>query len=128
MENTARGLPPESMHFLPGEITLLFSILKHKVFIHIFLFKRLCYYQTFSPPAVEEHVSHDFLFPLFSGVYFQGTTIGMAPIMSMCTAEQSGGIVMVSDICQSFLMTRRFIDIFEHFKFIFIFIQLFALF
>ncbi|XP_026864669.2 disintegrin and metalloproteinase domain-containing protein 12 isoform X3 [Electrophorus electricus] len=29
-----------------------------------------------------------------SGVYFQGTTIGMAPIMSMCTAEQSGGIVM----------------------------------
>lgn len=35
-----------------------------------------------------------FLFP--SGVYFQGTTIGMAPIMSMCTAEQSGGIVMVS--------------------------------
>lgn len=35
-----------------------------------------------------------FKFP--SGVYFQGTTIGMAPIMSMCTAEQSGGIVMVS--------------------------------
>lgn len=33
---------------------------------------------------------------LCSGVYFQGTTIGMAPIMSMCTAEQSGGIVMVS--------------------------------
>lgn len=33
-----------------------------------------------------------------SGVYFQGTTIGMAPIMSMCTAEQSGGIVMVRDI------------------------------
>ncbi|XP_019124860.2 disintegrin and metalloproteinase domain-containing protein 12 isoform X1 [Larimichthys crocea] len=31
---------------------------------------------------------------LISGVYFQGTTIGMAPIMSMCTAEQSGGIVM----------------------------------
>lgn len=31
-----------------------------------------------------------------SGVYFQGTTIGMAPIMSMCTAEQSGGVVMVS--------------------------------
>ena len=31
----------------------------------------------------------------FSGVYFQGTTIGMAPIMSMCTADQSGGIVMV---------------------------------
>ncbi|RXM36002.1 Disintegrin and metalloproteinase domain-containing protein 12 [Acipenser ruthenus] len=31
---------------------------------------------------------------LVSGVYFQGTTIGMAPIMSMCTAEQSGGIVM----------------------------------
>ncbi|XP_061491673.1 disintegrin and metalloproteinase domain-containing protein 12 isoform X2 [Rhineura floridana] len=31
---------------------------------------------------------------LLSGVYFQGTTIGMAPIMSMCTAEQSGGIVM----------------------------------
>ncbi|XP_045883657.1 disintegrin and metalloproteinase domain-containing protein 12 [Meles meles] len=30
---------------------------------------------------------------LISGVYFQGTTIGMAPIMSMCTAEQSGGIV-----------------------------------
>uniref|UniRef100_A0A3B4AM30 Peptidase M12B domain-containing protein n=1 Tax=Periophthalmus magnuspinnatus TaxID=409849 RepID=A0A3B4AM30_9GOBI len=29
---------------------------------------------------------------LVSGVYFQGTTIGMAPIMSMCTAEQSGGI------------------------------------
>ncbi|KAK1333383.1 hypothetical protein QTO34_005766 [Cnephaeus nilssonii] len=25
---------------------------------------------------------------LVSGVYFQGTTIGMAPIMSMCTAEQ----------------------------------------
>lgn len=33
----------------------------------------------------------------FSGVYFQGTTIGMAPIMSMCTAEQSGGIVMVNN-------------------------------
>lgn len=33
---------------------------------------------------------------LLSGVYFQGTTIGMAPIMSMCTVEQSGGIVMVS--------------------------------
>uniref|UniRef100_A0AAV2LHQ5 Disintegrin and metalloproteinase domain-containing protein 12 n=1 Tax=Knipowitschia caucasica TaxID=637954 RepID=A0AAV2LHQ5_KNICA len=32
---------------------------------------------------------------LISGVYFQGTTIGMAPIMSMCTAEQSGGIVML---------------------------------
>ncbi|XP_032031182.1 disintegrin and metalloproteinase domain-containing protein 12 [Hylobates moloch] len=31
---------------------------------------------------------------LVSGVYFHGTTIGMAPIMSMCTAEQSGGIVM----------------------------------
>uniref|UniRef100_A0A8C2E9S5 ADAM metallopeptidase domain 12 n=1 Tax=Cyprinus carpio TaxID=7962 RepID=A0A8C2E9S5_CYPCA len=31
---------------------------------------------------------------LISGVYFQGTTIGMAPIMSMCTAEQSGGIVV----------------------------------
>ncbi|KAK7824249.1 hypothetical protein U0070_001720 [Myodes glareolus] len=31
---------------------------------------------------------------LISGVYFQGTTIGMAPIMSMCTAEQSGGVVM----------------------------------
>uniref|UniRef100_W5MM71 ADAM metallopeptidase domain 12 n=1 Tax=Lepisosteus oculatus TaxID=7918 RepID=W5MM71_LEPOC len=31
---------------------------------------------------------------LVSGVYFQGTTIGMAPIMSMCVAEQSGGIVM----------------------------------
>uniref|UniRef100_A0AAA9TTG7 ADAM metallopeptidase domain 12 n=1 Tax=Bos taurus TaxID=9913 RepID=A0AAA9TTG7_BOVIN len=31
---------------------------------------------------------------LISGVYFQGTTVGMAPIMSMCTAEQSGGIVM----------------------------------
>uniref|UniRef100_A0A8C6KZD7 ADAM metallopeptidase domain 12 n=1 Tax=Nothobranchius furzeri TaxID=105023 RepID=A0A8C6KZD7_NOTFU len=31
---------------------------------------------------------------LISGVYFQGTTIGMAPIMSMCTMEQSGGIVM----------------------------------
>ncbi|XP_031674045.1 disintegrin and metalloproteinase domain-containing protein 12-like, partial [Oncorhynchus kisutch] len=31
---------------------------------------------------------------LVSGVFFQGTTIGMAPIMSMCTAEQSGGIVM----------------------------------
>ncbi|XP_034050390.1 disintegrin and metalloproteinase domain-containing protein 12-like [Thalassophryne amazonica] len=31
---------------------------------------------------------------LISGVYFQGTTIGMAPIMSMCTADQSGGIVM----------------------------------
>uniref|UniRef100_A0A3B4A391 Peptidase M12B domain-containing protein n=1 Tax=Periophthalmus magnuspinnatus TaxID=409849 RepID=A0A3B4A391_9GOBI len=29
---------------------------------------------------------------LISGVYFQGTTIGMAPIMSMCTVEQSGGI------------------------------------
>lgn len=35
------------------------------------------------------------VFSTFSGVYFQGTTIGMAPIMSMCTAEQSGGIVMV---------------------------------
>uniref|UniRef100_A0A3Q3W3B4 Uncharacterized protein n=1 Tax=Mola mola TaxID=94237 RepID=A0A3Q3W3B4_MOLML len=31
---------------------------------------------------------------LISGVYFQGTTIGMAPIMSMCTVEQSGGVVM----------------------------------
>ncbi|XP_075390574.1 disintegrin and metalloproteinase domain-containing protein 12 isoform X2 [Tenrec ecaudatus] len=31
---------------------------------------------------------------LVSGVHFQGTTIGMAPIMSMCTAEQSGGVVM----------------------------------
>ncbi|XP_069467592.1 disintegrin and metalloproteinase domain-containing protein 12-like [Ambystoma mexicanum] len=31
---------------------------------------------------------------LISGVYFQGTTIGMAPIRSMCTAEQSGGVVM----------------------------------
>ncbi|CAH6793259.1 Adam12 [Phodopus roborovskii] len=36
---------------------------------------------------------------LISGVYFQGTTIGMAPIMSMCTAEQSGGVVMVSQRC-----------------------------
>jgi len=36
-----------------------------------------------------------FSFSYGSGVYFQGTTIGMAPIMSMCTAEQSGGIVMV---------------------------------
>lgn len=35
------------------------------------------------------------ILPPLSGVYFQGTTIGMAPIMSMCTAEQSGGIVMV---------------------------------
>ncbi len=73
-------------------------------------------------------VSHDFLFPLFSGVYFQGTTIGMAPIMSMCTAEQSGGIVMVSDSCQSFLMTARCIDIFEHFQFIFTLVQFFTLF
>ena len=39
-----------------------------------------------------------FLF-LPSGVYFQGTIIGMAPIMSMCTAEQSGGVVMVSQGC-----------------------------
>ncbi|XP_036907179.1 disintegrin and metalloproteinase domain-containing protein 12 [Sturnira hondurensis] len=31
---------------------------------------------------------------LISGVYFQGTIIGMAPIMSMCTTEQSGGVVM----------------------------------
>ncbi|XP_075468372.1 disintegrin and metalloproteinase domain-containing protein 12 [Ascaphus truei] len=31
---------------------------------------------------------------LVSGVYFQGTTIGMAPIMSMCTADKSGGVVM----------------------------------
>ncbi|XP_030058812.1 disintegrin and metalloproteinase domain-containing protein 12 [Microcaecilia unicolor] len=31
---------------------------------------------------------------LVSGVYFQGTTIGMAPIMSMCNADQSGGVVM----------------------------------
>uniref|UniRef100_A0A671NAQ5 Disintegrin and metalloproteinase domain-containing protein 12-like n=1 Tax=Sinocyclocheilus anshuiensis TaxID=1608454 RepID=A0A671NAQ5_9TELE len=31
---------------------------------------------------------------LISGVYFQGTTIGMAPIMRMRTAEQSGGIVL----------------------------------
>ncbi|KAM8924614.1 disintegrin and metalloproteinase domain-containing protein 12 [Pelodytes ibericus] len=31
---------------------------------------------------------------LISGVYFQGTTIGMAPIMSMCTADNSGGVVM----------------------------------
>ncbi|KAL0616830.1 hypothetical protein AAY473_013678 [Plecturocebus cupreus] len=36
------------------------------------------------------------LSPRFNGVYFQGTTIGMAPIMSMCTAEQSGGVVMGS--------------------------------
>ncbi|MXQ80264.1 hypothetical protein E5288_WYG006139 [Bos mutus] len=35
---------------------------------------------------------------LISGVYFQGTTVGMAPIMSMCTAEQSGGIVMLSKL------------------------------
>ncbi|RXN08904.1 disintegrin and metallo ase domain-containing 12-like protein [Labeo rohita] len=46
---------------------------------------------SFTQPAVDEH---DCLFCLRSGVYFQGTTIGMAPIMSMCTAEQSGGIVM----------------------------------
>ncbi|XP_028990260.1 disintegrin and metalloproteinase domain-containing protein 12-like [Betta splendens] len=39
------------------------------------------------------HKPHDNA-QLISGVYFQGTTIGMAPIMSMCTAEQSGGIVM----------------------------------
>ncbi|XP_063818297.1 disintegrin and metalloproteinase domain-containing protein 12 [Pseudophryne corroboree] len=31
---------------------------------------------------------------LVSGVYFQGTTIGMAPIMSMCTADKSGGVVL----------------------------------
>uniref|UniRef100_A0A8C5WDK3 ADAM metallopeptidase domain 12 n=1 Tax=Leptobrachium leishanense TaxID=445787 RepID=A0A8C5WDK3_9ANUR len=31
---------------------------------------------------------------LISGVSFQGTTIGMAPIMSMCTADKSGGVVM----------------------------------
>ncbi|XP_075699223.1 disintegrin and metalloproteinase domain-containing protein 12 [Rhinoderma darwinii] len=31
---------------------------------------------------------------LVSGVHFQGTTIGMAPIMSMCTADKSGGVVM----------------------------------
>ncbi|XP_029465896.1 disintegrin and metalloproteinase domain-containing protein 12 [Rhinatrema bivittatum] len=31
---------------------------------------------------------------LVSGVYFQGTTIGMAPIMSMCIPDQSGGVVM----------------------------------
>lgn len=46
---------------------------------------------------------------LISGVYFQGTTIGMAPIMSMCTAEQSGGIVMEkpgSLTCHSFLKLR----------------------
>lgn len=35
---------------------------------------------------------------LISGVYFQGTTIGMAPIMSMCTAEQSGGVVMTAPL------------------------------
>ncbi|XP_067374057.1 disintegrin and metalloproteinase domain-containing protein 12 isoform X2 [Channa argus] len=39
------------------------------------------------------HKPHDNA-QLISGVYFQGTTIGMAPIMSMCTVEQSGGIVM----------------------------------
>ncbi|XP_063290790.1 disintegrin and metalloproteinase domain-containing protein 12 isoform X1 [Pelobates fuscus] len=31
---------------------------------------------------------------LISGISFQGTTIGMAPIMSMCTADKSGGVVM----------------------------------
>ncbi|XP_038599903.1 disintegrin and metalloproteinase domain-containing protein 12 [Tachyglossus aculeatus] len=31
---------------------------------------------------------------LVSGVFFQGTTVGMAPLLSMCTVEQSGGIVM----------------------------------
>ncbi|XP_053548942.1 disintegrin and metalloproteinase domain-containing protein 12 [Bombina bombina] len=31
---------------------------------------------------------------LVSGVYFQGTTIGMAPILSMCTADKSGGVLM----------------------------------
>lgn len=43
----------------------------------------------------------DLCFLSLSGVYFQGTTIGMAPIMSMCTAEQSGGIVMVSNLCSN---------------------------
>uniref|UniRef100_A0A6I8NNB9 ADAM metallopeptidase domain 12 n=1 Tax=Ornithorhynchus anatinus TaxID=9258 RepID=A0A6I8NNB9_ORNAN len=31
---------------------------------------------------------------LVSGVFFQGTTVGVAPLLSMCTVEQSGGIVM----------------------------------
>ncbi|KAG9341862.1 hypothetical protein JZ751_018586 [Albula glossodonta] len=39
-------------------------------------------------------ITQDPFTTLHDGVYFQGTTIGMAPIMSMCTAEQSGGIVM----------------------------------
>ncbi|KAM4702816.1 disintegrin and metalloproteinase domain-containing protein 12 [Rhinophrynus dorsalis] len=39
------------------------------------------------------HKPHDNA-QLVSGVYFQGTTIGMAPIMSMCTADKSGGVVM----------------------------------
>ncbi|KAB0383312.1 hypothetical protein FD755_005229 [Muntiacus reevesi] len=44
---------------------------------------------------------------LISGVYFQGTTIGMAPIMSMCTAEQSGGIVMMMTVATTHPGTRR---------------------
>lgn len=40
--------------------------------------------------------SYIFLSFNYSGVHFQGTTIGMAPIMSMCTADKSGGVVMVS--------------------------------
>ncbi|XP_078449229.1 disintegrin and metalloproteinase domain-containing protein 12-like [Lampetra planeri] len=31
---------------------------------------------------------------LVTGISFQGTTIGMAPLMSMCSAEQSGGVNM----------------------------------
>lgn len=46
------------------------------------------------PHSVQTRERTCFLF-FPSGVSFQGTTIGMAPIMSMCTAEQSGGVVMV---------------------------------
>lgn len=81
-------------------------------FIHIFVVKTLHFFWKCTQADVWccrwTSVSHDFLFSLLSGVYFQGTTIGMAPIMSMCTAEQSGGIVMVSDICQSFQMNDHF--------------------
>lgn len=32
----------------------------------------------------------------FRGVPFQGTTVGLAPVMSMCSDFQSGGVNMVS--------------------------------
>lgn len=33
----------------------------------------------------------------FRGVPFQGTTVGLAPVMAMCSDFQSGGVNMVSN-------------------------------